>query len=186
RVVTLTRQIDTLGTLSGGFGTFRLRTAAARLAEQAPRVYRFSREGRERVADSIVDLVLNPALSDIEDMLRREGLAIEERTSERVEAFAARTAEASLVSLAALGIAILLAFIVAIGLGRSISSPIRELNEGMHAVAQGQYGYPLAISERRRDEFGQLAESFRSMAHQLEELGRLKAEFVSVASHELR
>lgn len=186
RVVTLTRQIDTLGMLTGGVGSFRLRTATARLTEQAPRVYRFSREGRETAADSIVDLVLGPALSDIDNVLRRTGLNIEERTSERVEAFAARTAEASLVSLAALGIAILLAFAFALGLSRSISAPIQELNDGMHAVAQGQYGYPLGISERRSDEFGQLAESFRSMASQLEELGRLKAEFVSVASHELR
>jgi signal transduction histidine kinase len=88
--------------------------------------------------------------------------------------------------MAALGVAILLAFAIALWLSRSISEPLRELDAGMRAVAEGRYGQPLAISENRQDEFGRLAASYRSMATQLQELGRLKAEFVSIASHELR
>jgi signal transduction histidine kinase len=38
----------------------------------------------------------------------------------------------------------------------------------------------------RGDEFAQLADSFRDMTRQLSELDKLKAEFVSVASHELK
>jgi signal transduction histidine kinase len=38
----------------------------------------------------------------------------------------------------------------------------------------------------RHDEFGRLAVSFHAMAEQLKQLDRLKAEFVSVASHELK
>jgi signal transduction histidine kinase len=56
----------------------------------------------------------------------------------------------------------------------------------MRAVAEGHFRRPLAISGDRGDEFGRLAESFRSMAAQLEELDRLKAEFVSIATHELK
>ncbi|MGH7713500.1 MAG: HAMP domain-containing sensor histidine kinase, partial [Gemmatimonadaceae bacterium] len=57
---------------------------------------------------------------------------------------------------------------------------------GMRAVAEGQFDYPLKLGKNGRDEFGRLARSFRSMATQLTELDRLRAEFLSVASHELR
>jgi two-component system sensor histidine kinase ResE len=42
------------------------------------------------------------------------------------------------------------------------------------------------VAPHRRDEFGRLAASYQSMARQLAELDKLKAEFVSVASHELK
>lgn len=186
RLATLADQVDTLEVLLEGQGTFRLRSSLARLVEQAPTVYAHARAGRSAPADSLVDLVLAPALMDIERALRNTGLNLEERTSERVAQFASRTAEAVVISLGALVIAVLLAFVIALGISRAISAPIRELDEGMQAVAQGRYGHPLAISQHRSDEFGTLAQSYRSMARQLEELVRLKAEFVSVASHELR
>jgi signal transduction histidine kinase len=56
----------------------------------------------------------------------------------------------------------------------------------MAAVAGGNFIYRLRVSPRRDYEFGRLAESFRSMADQLLALDRLKAEFVSIASHELK
>ncbi|HEY7877536.1 MAG TPA: HAMP domain-containing sensor histidine kinase, partial [Gemmatimonadaceae bacterium] len=89
---------------------------------------------------------------------------------------------------AALGLAVAatLAFIISVLLWRTIGSPIRDLELGMAAVADGNFGYRLRVSARRRDEFGHLAESFQSMSHQLTQLDRLKAEFVSVASHELK
>jgi signal transduction histidine kinase len=185
RLATLALQVDTLGQLSGSVNVFRLRSAVARLSGQAPQAYDLSRRGRAAAADSIVDLVMRPALGDVERVLVATEIALEERTSERVQEFAVRTAEASYLALAALGAAILLAFAIALWLSRSISAPIRELDAGMRAVAEGRYGQPLAISENRQDEFGRLAASYRSMASQLQELGRLKAEFVSVASHEL-
>jgi signal transduction histidine kinase len=111
---------------------------------------------------------------------------MEQRTAQKVDDFAVRTEEAGVLALGALGIAILIAFGVAIWLTRSISAPLRELDAGMRAVAEGHFKRPLAISGDRSDEFGGLAESFRSMAAQLEELDRLKAEFVSIATHELK
>lgn len=186
RLSTLAHQTDTLERLAGFVTVYRLRAAVARLSGQAPQAYDLSRRGRSSAADSIVDLVMRPALRQVERVLFSTELGLEERTSERVQEFADRTAEASYLAMGALGASMLLAFGIALWLSRSIRAPLHELEEGMRAVAEGRYGQPLGISEHRPDEFGRLAASYRSMASQLQELGRLKAEFVSVASHELR
>jgi signal transduction histidine kinase len=83
-------------------------------------------------------------------------------------------------------IALLLAAAIGVWLTRSIARPVRELERGMEAVADGGFGYRLALSPQRHDEFGRLASSFEEMTKQLAELDKLKAEFVSVASHELK
>src|SRR5205814_9099403 len=67
-----------------------------------------------------------------------------------------------------------------------IAGPVRELEHGMDAVANGNFSYKLPLSQSRSDEFGRLAASFAEMSKQLAELDKLKAEFVSVASHELK
>jgi signal transduction histidine kinase len=83
-------------------------------------------------------------------------------------------------------VAALLATGIAVWLTRSVSRPVRDLEAGMTAVAAGAFAHRLAVAPHRRDEFGRLAASFASMAGQLGELDKLKAEFVSIASHELK
>jgi signal transduction histidine kinase len=186
RLETLSRQADTLQRLADVGAISRLRAAVARLSEQTPRAYTLSRTGKTRTADSIVDIVMRPALEDIDRVMANTQLALQERTSERVQEFADATSDARLFVIGALGISTVLAFFIGLLLSRSISGPMRELDAGMRAVAEGQFAHPLAIAAERSDEFGRLAESYRSMARQLQELDRLKAEFVSIASHELK
>lgn len=183
---TLARQTDTLAQLTQSAAVGQIRSAISRVFEQAPRAFRFARANRAARRDSIIDLFISPALLTVDRLLSNTGTAMENRTAEQVEDFAVRTKEAGVLALISLGIAILIAFGVAIWLTRSISSPLKELDAGMRAVAEGHFRRPLAISGDRGDEFGRLAESFRSMAAQLEELDRLKAEFVSIATHELK
>src|SRR5204863_5790964 len=76
--------------------------------------------------------------------------------------------------------------LIGVWLTASIARPVRELEEGMEAVANGNLAYKLPLSTSRGDEFGRLAASFAEMSKQLAELDKLKAEFVSVASHELK
>jgi two-component system sensor histidine kinase ResE len=82
--------------------------------------------------------------------------------------------------------AALLATLVGGWLVRSISDPVRDLERGMDAVANGEFSYRLRLKADRDDEFGRLATSYHAMSAQLAELDKLKAEFVSVASHELK
>ncbi len=185
-VQTLARQTDTLAQLTDLASVGQIRSAVSRLIEHVPRAFAFSRTNRPARRDSIVDIIISPALNTISRIFESTGNALEARTAEHVDDFAVRTEEAAVLALGALGIAILIAFGVALWLTRSISGPLRELDAGMRAVAEGHFRRPLAISGDRGDEFGRLAESFRSMAAQLEELDRLKAEFVSIATHELK
>ncbi|HEX6943987.1 MAG TPA: HAMP domain-containing sensor histidine kinase [Gemmatimonadaceae bacterium] len=185
-VQTLARQTDTLAKLTELASVGQIRSSIGRLIEFTPRAFNNARANRIARRDSIVDLVISPALNTVDRIIQNTGDAMESRTAERVDDFAVRTEEAAVLALGALGIAILISFGVALWLTRTISAPLRELDAGMRAVAEGHFKRPLAISGDRGDEFGRLAESFRSMAAQLEELDRLKAEFVSIATHELK
>jgi signal transduction histidine kinase len=70
--------------------------------------------------------------------------------------------------------------------GRNLLRPVGELRRGMARVAEGDFEQTLPISLHRPDEIGDLARSFTVMSQDLAALDRMKAEFVSVASHELK
>jgi len=67
---------------------------------------------------------------------------------------------------------------------RSISKPLVHLTEGTHAIAEGKFFYRLDSS--RSDEFSQLARDFNAMTRRLDELDRMKKDFVAHVSHELK
>jgi signal transduction histidine kinase len=89
-------------------------------------------------------------------------------------------------TLTALALALAITIIIGSLLTRSLLRPIGELRQGMAHVAEGDFGPEVRVPLERRDELGDLARSFATMTEQLAELDRLKAEFVSVASHEIK
>jgi len=136
--------------------------------------------------DSISQRSMVPAIDAAEGSLKSIERLIINKTAARVDATQARLDDAQQASLGGLVVAIIIAAVIGIWLMRSISKPVRELDRGMRAVAEGDLSHQLDLSPQRRDEFGRLATSFRTMSQQLAELDKLKAEFVSVASHELK
>jgi signal transduction histidine kinase len=89
----------------------------------------------------------------------------------------------------------LLGAVLSIALGyvisRSITAPVRTLVRGAEEMERGNYDYPLQV--KSMDEIGYLAVRFRDMRQRqrvyvksLEEVARLKGDFIDVASHELR
>jgi signal transduction histidine kinase len=89
-------------------------------------------------------------------------------------------------TLLALAAALLVSLTIGAMLTRSLLRPIHELQRGMAQVSQGDLEPRVHIPRDRADELGDLARSFERMTRQLKELDRLKAEFVSVASHEIK
>ena len=100
----------------------------------------------------------------------------------------AETVALSAVTTTLIALAVALAATLVIGalMTRTLLRPIGELRRGMATVAEGDFDPEVHIPTERTDELGDLARSFGTMTEQLRELDRLKAEFVSVASHEIK
>lgn len=156
------------------------------LANVAPSEYAAALEDKKELADTLSLTKFAPALNHADSIVRIAEHALAARTQTRVEDQTTRLVRAVTISVGAAVIALLLAAAIAIWLTRSISEPILDLRTGMAAVAEGDLAYRLSIPADRSDEFGTLARSFVEMVRQLGELDKLKAEFVSVASHELK
>ena len=87
-------------------------------------------------------------------------------------------------------IALVLCLLIAIAFGlwnaARIASPIYKLRRMTSRVAEGDFGVPHDLSVDRDDEIGDLSRSFAWMTQQLRKLDQMKAEFVSIATHELK
>ena len=164
----------------------RIRASIDRMPAVADRELAAYREGRETYADTISDREMAPIIREAERGLKTAGTQISFKTADRVDKTRNLIQDADQTSLGALVIAIGIATMIGIWLMRSINGPVRALEKGMRAVAEGDLAHRLELSPERSDEFGRLAASFRTMSTQLAELDKLKAEFVSVASHELK
>ena len=164
----------------------QIRGSLARIRNAAAAEYTAASQGLARDAEQISTNRLLPEIARINTTVRQTEADLRVRTAERVDEAAQVTIDAQRTAAAALAIALLLALLIALWLLRSISTPVFFLERGMRAVADGDFSYRLPYTGTRRDEFGRLAGSYESMVRQLAELDKLKAEFISVASHELK
>jgi two-component system, OmpR family, sensor histidine kinase BaeS len=187
------RQVELVGTLSDSLIHFQFPDYARdigesirKIAQAAPAEYDAALASDTVVADSLSFHVFVPALNRADSIVRVAESKLRERTFDRVQSQTTEITAIETGSIAAMVLALILAGIIAIWLTRSINQPIVDLKSGMHAIADGDLSYRLRIPSDRSDEFGELARSFHVMSRQLGELDKLKAEFVSVASHELK
>ena len=100
-----------------------------------------------------------------------------------------RTMQAGLVALG--GLALVLAVAAGAVIAQRIISPVRRVVRGAEEMERGNYDFPLEV--RGDDEIAYLARRFEEMrgtqrqyVTRLQELARVKSEFITVASHELR
>lgn len=69
-------------------------------------------------------------------------------------------------------------------LAHGMTSPLREMAAAARAMARGDYSRTITSSSR--DEVGDLARAFNTMASELDEADRMRRDLVANASHELR
>ena len=100
-----------------------------------------------------------------------------------------RTMQAGLVGLGA--IALLLAIAAGAFIAQRIISPVRRVVRGAEEMERGNYDFPLEVAGD--DEIAYLARRFEDMrgtqrgyVASLQDMARVKSEFIAVASHELR
>jgi signal transduction histidine kinase len=163
-----------------------MRSAILSLRAATDAEYAAAASGNANVADEISAQRTRPALITLDKLIAQTEARLREETRDKADRTAEETVDAQRTAAGSLAIALLLAALIAIWLTRSISRPVYDLEKGMKAVADGDFTHRLPTIESRHDEFGRLAESYQRMTSQLAELDKLKAEFVSVASHELK
>ncbi|MEX0912738.1 MAG: ATP-binding protein [Gemmatimonadota bacterium] len=143
-------------------------------------------EGAIEAADVHRETVVDPTFQSMNRALDPIGEAINLAGEIQVQQAQAIAARAATTTLLALAFALLIALLIGTWTARNLLRPVSELRRGMAAVAEGDFEQKLHISANRPDEIGDLARSFSLMADDLVALDRMKAEFVSVASHELK
>lgn len=66
-----------------------------------------------------------------------------------------------------------------------ITTALSELQQGAKEISKGRFSYRIR-AKRRNDEFGLLASTFNNMAANLQQVDKVKSEFVLLVSHQLR
>src|SRR5687768_1123722 len=186
RVREVERLGESLETFELGRAARDIRSAMAAAAAGAQAEYEAAVAGRARDAERISQTQVVPAIARAEATVGTAERLLRDRTRQRVVESASAAKDGERAAIIGLAVALIVAAIIAVRLTHSISKPISELERGMCQIADGDFTARLAISPSLTDEFGRLAQSFQDMQRQLAELDKLKAEFVSVASHELK
>jgi two-component system, OmpR family, sensor histidine kinase BaeS len=186
QVTRISRLADSLRRFAVDTAAAEIGGAAAQLRATVPRQIEAVRDGRVDVADSLSRTEVSPALRRLEAGIGTAERALRQTTADRMEDAAASMRRAQLLSGISLALAVFLAAWIAIRLTQWITRPVDDLERGMGAVAEGNFDHELRVVPTRDDEFGRLAASFKEMAARLKVLDRLRAEFISVASHELK
>jgi signal transduction histidine kinase len=186
-------EIDSLVSLTDSLDRYRLDLSATQIRSSLDALRSATREeyqqasaGRGTVAEMISQQRTRPAISAVDSALGVSATMLRNRTRQRVADATTEILNAERLVAVALVVALLIALAIAIWLLRSISRPVFELERGMHAIAGGDLSHQLRLPKNQETEFGRLASSYHTMANKLAELERLRAEFVSVASHELK
>lgn len=81
-------------------------------------------------------------------------------------------------------IAAVLSLVMVQLLARGMTSPLRQMAAAATAMSRGEYGR--RVTATSRDEVGELARAFNSMAEELSQVDRMRRDLVANVSHELR
>jgi signal transduction histidine kinase len=186
-------EIDGLVSLTDSLDRYRLDISATQIRNSLDSLRAAARDeyeqasaGRGTVAEMISQKRTRPAIASVDSALGASAMTLRNRTRQRVADATNETFNAERLVAGALPIALLVALAIGIRLLGSVSRPVYALERGMHAIAEGDLDHDLGIAPNQREEFGRLAASYQTMARQLAELERIRAEFVGVASHELK
>lgn len=129
---------------------------------------------------------LQPGIQEARDGLVSIAARVDARASADFQRAEEISTSARGTTLLTMLMGIVLVGLVTLWTTQALWSPLEKLRLALSHVADGDYAVPDDLPYDRTDEIGELSTSFRTMAVRLEELDRLKSEFVGVASHELK
>jgi signal transduction histidine kinase len=129
---------------------------------------------------------LDPLFSEGQDRLRALADSIDAIAQEDFQRAEDISASARRDTLGGVVVVLLVSVLLATWTTDALTRPLRRLAGAMAAVAGGHLSAPEDLPYAHADEIGALSRSFRAMTRRLADLDRMKAEFVGVASHELK
>jgi two-component system sensor histidine kinase GlrK len=126
------------------------------------------------------------SVDDTRDRLLELASGIDSRAQADFERARSIGAAALRTTLLAVLTAIGFALVLSAWTTRALTRPLQRLRTALASVTEGVFDIPSDLPYERRDEIGELSVSFGIMSRRLAELDRLRAEFLGVASHELK
>jgi len=152
------------------------------MARQVDSLVRVGRLGEATQAFIVLQPEIRGARAGLDEIAR----TIDNRAASDFNRAEEISASARVITLSTVLLGLALALLVTIWMHKAVWNPLHRLRDAFSVVADGHYSYPRNLPYGSGDEIGDLARSFRGMSHRLEDLDRLKTEFVGVASHELK
>lgn len=123
---------------------------------------------------------------EAEERLDRISAEIRTRSDADIRDATIISTTANTTTLISLGAGVLLALALGAWITRNMVAPIIDLRRGMARVTGGDLHVPEGLPYDRPDEIGDVSRSFRTMTGRLAELDKLRAEFMSISTHELK
>ncbi|NJD11269.1 MAG: HAMP domain-containing protein, partial [Gemmatimonadetes bacterium] len=158
----------------------------AELGGHAAEIDRLVRAGEKSAATEHFVSRVAPLLDTAQTRLRAISAAISKGAEADIRSASAvaRTAISGTI------LFLVVALLLAIGLGawitRNMVRPVTRLRLAMARVSGGDFQVPPDLPYGRRDEIGDVSRSFRGMTGRLAELETLRAEFMSISTHDLK
>lgn len=143
-------------------------------------------EAQRQAATNRVREVVGPLLDDAQQALRNVSDEINHKSELDLMQAHEITDETQITTAVVMFVALILAFILGTWAARRLTRPVERLRVAMAIVAGGEFEVPSDLPYRRSDEIGDVSRSFRAMTQRLADLDRMKAEFMSIAAHELK
>lgn len=170
-----------------GYGTVSEQAVryVRRIETEVARQNRLIAAGRHEEAATALDEA-KPLFSEAESVVEAIATEIDERSEADLAAAARISASALTTTLLALVACLFIAVLLGAWATQTIVRPIHRLRRATAGVAAGEFVVPAGLPYDRQDEIGDLSRSFRGMAQQLADLDRMKADFMSIATHELK
>lgn len=178
-------ELDQLNRAGYRATTGEIETRLAALEDAARQIEALVEEYRIEEATIYFDDV-KPVITSAEAALEPIARTIDQRSHSAVENAERISGTATGATLVALLITLSVAIALALWVTGALVAPLHKLRAATGAVAGGSLVAPPDLPYDRSDEIGDLSRSFGSMTQRLAELDKLKAEFVSIASHELK
>jgi len=147
-------------------------------------VYTIIATDRDAATDHLATTV--PLFERADSLLQVIGTEIDARSNRDLVTARRISAGALTTTLLALVACLFISALLGTWATQTLIRPIHRLRKGMAAVAAGEFVVPHTLPYDRTDEIGDLARAFRAMAQQLADLDRMKADFMSIAAHELK